>query len=439
MSLQPGEVIDGKYRIVRLVGEGGMGSVYEGENTRIKRRVAIKVLHSAVAEKKDVVQRFEREAQAAGRIGSEHIVEVLDLGTLPSNERFMVMEFLDGMSLSRLMRQQKGMRIEDAVDLVMQALEGVAEAHARGIVHRDLKPSNLFLVGEPPRRTVKVLDFGISKAGPQDDGLTATGEILGSPRFMAPEQMRKAKDVDARTDIWALGVILYESLAGELPFDANNYNALMLAIITQPHRPLNELAPEVPPQLSALVDQLLEKDRTKRVSSAGELAQRLERVYATMTSTPMSLPERPASIAPLTGTMTQQGWLRGTQRNGGARRVSPVMLVGAVAVLGLIGGGVPLRSARADVRVAPASRMGATVNAIAARADAAFTEAAANAKAADAEERIKQANERADNAEKEKKARKSTPSKGQSKPGAVKKPASSTKSDPHGGVGLPGF
>src|SRR6185295_225939 len=142
MSLQPGDTIEGKYRIVRLLGEGGMGAVYEGENSRIHRKVAIKVLHAAVAAKADVVQRFEREAQAAGRIGSEHIVEVLDLGNLPSGERFMVMEFLEGESLGERIKKRKRLPAQEVGQIIYQLLQGLAAAHQAGIIHRDLKPDN---------------------------------------------------------------------------------------------------------------------------------------------------------------------------------------------------------------------------------------------------------------------------------------------------------
>jgi len=146
MSLQPGDVIEGKYRIVRLLGQGGMGAVYEGENTRIHRKVAIKVLHEQVAAKADVVQRFEREAQAAGRIGSEHIVEVLDLGSLPSGERFMVMEYLEGESLGDRIKKRSKLSPHEVARVLHGLLEGLGAAHVAGIVHRDLKPDNVFLV-----------------------------------------------------------------------------------------------------------------------------------------------------------------------------------------------------------------------------------------------------------------------------------------------------
>ncbi|HZO16902.1 MAG TPA: serine/threonine-protein kinase, partial [Polyangiaceae bacterium] len=210
MPLQPGEILDGKYRIVRLVGEGGMGAVYEGENTRIKRRVAIKVLHTAVAEKLDVVQRFEREAQAAGRIGSEHIVEVLDLGNLPSGERYMVMEFLEGEDLTARIKKKKRLPPQEVVPIMAQVLEGLAAAHDAGIIHRDLKPDNIFILTRKAGRAdfVKILDFGVSKfsALDSDMSMTRTGAVMGTPYYMSPEQA-KGGQIDGRSDLYSIGVV----------------------------------------------------------------------------------------------------------------------------------------------------------------------------------------------------------------------------------------
>jgi serine/threonine-protein kinase len=198
--LYPEDVIDGKYRIVQLIGKGGMGAVYEGENLRIKRRVAIKVLHARLAEDQSAVQRFEREAQAAARIGSERIVEVLDLGDLPSGDRYMVMEFLDGESLRERMHVHERMDPVELLPIVVELLEGLAAAHAAGIVHRDLKPDNIFLLAEHKSRSagVKILDFGVSKfrTASGDTSTTQTGQALGTPLFMSPEQARGSKEVD---------------------------------------------------------------------------------------------------------------------------------------------------------------------------------------------------------------------------------------------------
>ena len=200
MTFQPEDTIDGKYRIVGLLGEGGMGAVYEGENTRIHRRVAIKVLHTAVAAKADVVQRFEREAQAAGRIGSEHIVEVLDLGTAPDGARYMVMEFLEGESLGERIRRKQRLKPQEIVPILHEILEGLGAAHGAGIVHRDLKPDNVFLLHSRSGRRdfVKLLDFGVSKFATleSDLSMTKSGAVMGTPFYMSPEPMRSLVKVD---------------------------------------------------------------------------------------------------------------------------------------------------------------------------------------------------------------------------------------------------
>src|SRR6187401_2004204 len=227
MALSPGDLIDDKYRIVRLIGEGGMGAVYEGENTRIRRRVAIKVLHGNVAGMADAVARFEREAQAAGRIGSEHIVEVLDLGALPDGDRYLVMEYLDGDGLGTRIKNRTHLTPAELCPIAFQLMEGLAAAHGAGIIHRDLKPDNVFLLRSRHGKQdfVKLLDFGISKfsalSGDSGFSMTRTGAVMGTPYYMAPEQAKGSRELDHRVDIYATGVILYEALTGQVPFNAD--------------------------------------------------------------------------------------------------------------------------------------------------------------------------------------------------------------------------
>src|SRR4051812_5696225 len=199
MSLEIGQILDGKYRIVRVIGEGGMGAVYEGENVRIRRRVAIKVLHAATATNAEAVQRFEREAQAAGRIGSDHILEVLDLGTLPNNDRFMVMEFLDGEPLSVRIQRKGRLEPRELGPLTRQVLAGLSAAHAAGIIHRDLKPDNIYILKEKAGTVdyVKIIDFGISKFQPltgEGMNMTRTGTVMGTPYYMSPEQANGSRE-----------------------------------------------------------------------------------------------------------------------------------------------------------------------------------------------------------------------------------------------------
>ncbi len=280
MGLSPGDLIDDKYRIVRLLGEGGMGAVYEGENTRIHRRVAIKVLHQAVASMADVVARFEREAQAAGRIGSEHIVEVLDLGSLASGDRYMVMEYLDGESLTARILARGRLSPAELYPIAKQLLDALAAAHAAGIVHRDLKPDNVFLLksrrGEP--EFVKLLDFGISKFSGSNSAfsMTRTGAVMGTPYYMAPEQAKGARDLDHRVDIYAAGVILYEALAGQVPFQADTFNELLFKIVLETPRPLLEVAPEVDPAFAAIAARAMAREPGQRFPTAEAMQQALE-------------------------------------------------------------------------------------------------------------------------------------------------------------------
>ncbi|HTQ04059.1 MAG TPA: serine/threonine-protein kinase [Polyangiaceae bacterium] len=278
--VEPGQVLDGKYRIVRLIGEGGMGAVFEGENVRISRRVAIKVLHGAALSNAETVQRFEREAQAAGRIGSEHILEILDLGVLADGERYMVMEFLAGEPLSARIRRFGRMTPEQIAPLVRQALVGLGAAHAAGIVHRDLKPDNIFVLNERSgiRDYVKLIDFGISKfnALGGDMSMTRTGAVMGTPFYMSPEQAKGSGQVDARTDLYAMGVILYEAVTGEVPFTANTFNELMFKIVLSDPTPLTQVLPEIDPNFAALVSRAMAREAAQRFASADEMIRAID-------------------------------------------------------------------------------------------------------------------------------------------------------------------
>ncbi len=273
MSLQAGQIIEGKYRIVRVLGEGGMGAVYEGENTRIHRRVAIKVLHASVAGKADIVQRFEREAQAAGRIGSEHIVEVLDLGSLPDGERFMVMEFLDGEPLGDRIKNRGKLDALESALILRQLLEGLGAAHAAGIVHRDLKPDNIFLLRSKggTKDFVKLVDFGVSKFSALDAefSMTRTGAVMGTPFYMSPEQAR-GQTVDHRSDLYSVGVVAYQMITGRVPFNADTFNELLFKIALESPEPAELLAPGLDPNFSAIVMRGMARDLNHRFQSAAD-------------------------------------------------------------------------------------------------------------------------------------------------------------------------
>jgi len=272
---QPGDVILGKYRVERVIGLGGMGAVVSARHLQLEERVAIKFLLPEMLSKEEVVQRFLREAKAAIRIRSEHCVRVLDVGTLESGAPYMVMEYLEGQDLAAVADGNRRLPIPDVVDWVLQAGEALAEAHALGIVHRDLKPANLFLTRRADgTASVKVLDFGISKqaASGADAGVTKTQAVLGSPRYMSPEQMRSTKDVDARADVWALGAVVHELVSGHPPFDAETMTALCAAILQDPPRSMRATRPDAPPQLEAVVRAALEKDRDRRFANVAQLA-----------------------------------------------------------------------------------------------------------------------------------------------------------------------
>jgi serine/threonine-protein kinase len=277
--LSPGDLVAGKYIVDSVIGMGAAGYVVAAHHPELRQRVAVKLLRASRAGHPSMAERMMREARAVVGMQSEHVVRVMDVGRDKAGLPFLVMEHLQGFDLSEVLKQRKKLPIEEAVDYVLQACDAIAEAHARGIVHRDLKPGNLFLTkridGSP---LVKVLDFGISKATslePQDMelSLTETAAILGSPTYMSPEQVRSAKRVDHRTDIWALGVILFKLVGGDAPFVAETFSALCAAIIADSPGRLRDLTPEVPEGLERAVQKCLEKDPLKRWNSIAELAE----------------------------------------------------------------------------------------------------------------------------------------------------------------------
>ena len=217
VPVSPGDVVAGKYRVERIIGAGGMGVVVAARHLQLDQTVALKFMtHRTPAGD----ERFSREARAAARLKSEHAAKVHDVGALDNGTPYMVMEYLEGNDLHALLSAEGALPIDLAVGYVMQACEAIGEAHAHGIVHRDLKPHNLFLTtGVGGRPKIKVLDFGISKTQDDETTLTRSSDIIGTPVYMAPEQLRSSKDVDARADIWALGAMLYELVTGRLPFE----------------------------------------------------------------------------------------------------------------------------------------------------------------------------------------------------------------------------
>jgi len=280
--VQTGEILAGKYRVERLLGVGGMGVVVAAHDVQLGRQVAVKFLLPEACLHAAAVERFLREARAAVRIQSEHVARVIEVGSLESGAPYMVMEYLKGHDLAQHLEQHGPLPIDTATDYLLQACEAIAEAHSLGIVHRDLKPGNLFLTHRADGSTlVKVLDFGISKAlktgltDSADANLTATSSMMGSPLYMSPEQIRSAKDVDARTDIWALGVILYELVSGKCPFVAESLAGVLAQIVADEPVPLRRVRPDAPESLEQVLLACLHKDRTLRIQDVAQLGREL--------------------------------------------------------------------------------------------------------------------------------------------------------------------
>ena len=274
-----GDVLAGKYRVERVLGVGGMGVVVAATHLDLGQRVALKFLLPNALQNAEAAARFLREARAAVKNDSEHVARVIDVGRLDNGAPYMVMEYLEGHDLGD---HPKGaaLPLEDAVDFVLQACEAMAVAHTMGIVHRDLKPANLFLAQRPDGSPiVKVLDFGISKVSEADapsSSLTQTSAVMGSPLYMSPEQMRSARNADARSDIWALGTILYELLTGEPPFNGETLGEVFAAVMTAEPRPPRASRPDIPEGLEHALMRALEKDPARRYANIGEFAATLD-------------------------------------------------------------------------------------------------------------------------------------------------------------------
>jgi eukaryotic-like serine/threonine-protein kinase len=272
-----GDLLAGKYRVERVLGIGGMGVVVAAMHVDLERMVAVKVIRRELAKDEDNVQRLLLEARSAARIRSEHVGKVLDVGRLESGEPYIVMEYLHGYDLARYLEQKQRLETVEAVELLLQACDAIVEAHDAGIVHRDLKPENLFLTPlKDESHLVKVLDFGISKhlTETRERALTTPQTAIGSPQYMAPEQMQ-ADAIDTRVDVWSLGAILYEMLAGQPAFMGDSLPAVCARVLSADPLPLREIAPHTPPEVAAVVHACLQKDRQRRLPDVRTLVDML--------------------------------------------------------------------------------------------------------------------------------------------------------------------
>ncbi len=349
-----GDVIDGRYRVERLLGVGGMGCVFEAHHLALNQRVAVKLMLPELAKDKGAVDRFTREARAAVRLSSEHVGKVLDLGALADGTPYLVMELLHGESVDQRLVREGPMPRLVAVDLICATLKALEEAHGLGIIHRDLKPANLFLARRSSGAEVlKVLDFGVAKSVHPDieAGLAATtgAALVGSPLYMAPEQLAPGRAIDARVDLWAVGCTLYQLLSARIPFPENDLVELMYSIQTRPHVPLTTLVPGVA-DLSAVIDSCLEKDVSRRPPTAAALRARLEPLRSGATS-PGAQPLATSASIDMRG--LRSPWPRVV--------VAALAIVLAGVGVVLVRGSTPEESARAPVVPQPVPTQPATI------------------------------------------------------------------------------
>jgi serine/threonine protein kinase len=288
-TLEPGTVVAGKLRVVRTLGVGGMGAVYEVEHSLTKHRRALKILHRRISQSATVVARFHREASAAARIGNPHISETFDAGTLDSGEAYLLMELLEGETLDARLQRLGPLDPGELAELLHQACDGVQAAHEAGIVHRDLKPENLFVTTREAKPFLKVLDFGISKFETESGstlGVTAEGAVMGTPFYMPPEQVRGLSSIDLRADVYSLGVILYECATGVRPYMAPTIEQLAVLIHEGKATPLAERRPSLPRAFCEVVERAMTVDRDQRYQTARELALALAPLRASYSSQP---------------------------------------------------------------------------------------------------------------------------------------------------------
>ena len=356
-------MLDEKYRLDQLLEVGGMGAVYVGTHTKLQKQVAIKVLRRELAQIPDMIERFQREAIAASRIGHENIVNVSDLGTGRDGSPFLVMEFLNGHTLAARIRQGGAMAIATACAITREILDAISAAHHAGIIHRDLKPENVFIVRGTRGESIKILDFGISRVmeaqgEAAENRLTYTGQVMGTPYYMAPEQAAGRSDLGPPVDVYATGVILYEMLSGVVPFEAGNYNTIIYKVLAGQYEPLSKRLTGVPPELEAIVARAMALQPEARFATAAEFSAALEPFSygsafgASNTPYPGSSPQMPvvggpAGSAPRMPVVAQSHaptTPRGEQTHAAPRRRWLLVTVAALALGGAAVAGIVLAS-----------------------------------------------------------------------------------------------
>jgi serine/threonine-protein kinase len=324
-----GSVVNGKYRLVRLLGDGGMGSVYEAQHLVLGTRVAIKVLHPELARRTGLVERFLQEARVAAQIRSPHVVQVSDVDRTPDGHAYIVMELLEGEALSAVLDRLRKLPVTTACEYTLQILAALEAAHALGVIHRDLKPENVFVTFAGGRPMLKLIDFGIAKArrtDPQQRNLTVAGVVMGTAEYMAPEQARSADKVDARADLYAVGVMLYEMVAGTRPVSGEDARVIALKVERGEAVPLVKVAPEAPRELAGLVHRAMAARPELRFATATEMRLALERVMAK----PQAQPQAAQGPVP---EMTATGTLKNVPANQVLGGASPAQARPATAPL----------------------------------------------------------------------------------------------------------
>jgi eukaryotic-like serine/threonine-protein kinase len=385
MLIAAGTLLEGKYRVERLLGAGGMGSVWIAEHMMLNRPVAVKILDtSATTRDATAVQRFLREAQTAARLRSDHIVDVLDVGKFDDGTPFLIMELLEGETLSSRIKTRGRLAQNEAAMLVDQLLSGLSAAHDAGVIHRDIKPDNCFITQKLGRDHLKLLDFGISKVAgdAREMRMTRTGVVMGTPYYMAPEQARGSKEIDHRCDLYAVGAILYECVTGRVPFEAESVNELLFKIVLEPLIPPRSMAPELEPSFEEVILHAMGREADQRYQNAAEfreaLAPYIGRINSgtqvvVLSSPPPATPRMAPPIsgneatAPIDsdavkaiaresgpGRHTPSG-LQGLSKTGPLHLSDPpptrssgaIIAIAAVALLGVGGGAMYLSSSRA--------------------------------------------------------------------------------------------